>query len=238
MRRSTVPFVSVNMAMTADGKIATANHRVSTFGSRRDLAHLYELRAEVDAVMCGARTIELNETTLGPGGRRYELQRVRLGLCRFSLRVAVSGSGSLDPAASLFQNRFSPVIVITSGRARRSRLQALRKVADDVFVAGEDEINFHTALTHLHRNWGVRRLLCEGGATLNDALFRAGVVNELNLTICPFLMGGRSAPTIADGRGVEALRDASNLKLTSRQQVGNEQFLVYAVRPQRISTTS
>ncbi len=238
MSRSTLPFVSINMAMTADGKIATANRNVSTFGSRRDLTHLYELRAAADAVMCGARTIELNETKLGPGGRRYERQRVREGLCRFNLRVAVSGAGSLDPDAPLFQHRFSPIIVITSSRAPRSRLQALRNVADDVFVAGDDEINFTTALQHLRRNWGVRRLLCEGGAELNDALFRAGLVHELNLTLCPYIVGGRNAPTIADGLGVSALSHACRMKLTSSRRIADEQFLVYAARPQRISTTS
>ena len=53
------------MAMTADGKIATANRAVHSFGSQRDLAHLYELRATADAVMCGARTVKISETILG-----------------------------------------------------------------------------------------------------------------------------------------------------------------------------
>ncbi len=66
-----LPFVFVNMAMTADGKIATANRTVHSFGSARDLAHLYELRATADAVMCGARTVEVSGTVLGTGGEKY-----------------------------------------------------------------------------------------------------------------------------------------------------------------------
>jgi riboflavin biosynthesis pyrimidine reductase len=66
-----LPFVFVNMAMTADGKIATANRTVHSFGSAQDLAHLYELRATSDAVLCGARTVEVAETTLGPGVAKF-----------------------------------------------------------------------------------------------------------------------------------------------------------------------
>ena len=55
------------MAMTADGKIATANRTVSSFSSRRDQQHLLNLRATADAVMAGARTVDLNPITMGPG---------------------------------------------------------------------------------------------------------------------------------------------------------------------------
>src|SRR5262245_21478072 len=103
------PFVLVNMAMTADGKIATANRAVTTFGSPRDLRHLYELRATADAVMAGARTLEETKAKLGPGGVRYQRLRLRRGLAEFNLRVIVSGSGSIHPDAAIFQRRFSPI---------------------------------------------------------------------------------------------------------------------------------
>ena len=54
-----LPFVFVNVAVSADGKIATANRAVHSFGSARDLKHCNELRATADAVMCGARTVEI-----------------------------------------------------------------------------------------------------------------------------------------------------------------------------------
>src|SRR5271167_3839217 len=90
------PYVFVNMAMTADGKIATANRAVHSFGSQHDLAHLYELRATAEAVMCGARTVEISQTILGNGGGKFRRQRLKTGLTEFPLRVIVSGSGSID----------------------------------------------------------------------------------------------------------------------------------------------
>ncbi len=62
-----LPFVFINMAMTADGKIATANHAVSSFGSRHDHDNMLELRATADAVMSGARTVESAKINMGPG---------------------------------------------------------------------------------------------------------------------------------------------------------------------------
>jgi riboflavin-specific deaminase-like protein len=219
--------VLVNMAMTADGKIATADRRIHTFGSRRDLAHLYELRATADAVMCGARTAGA-DVTLGPGGPKYRRLRLRQGLAEYNLRVLVSGSGSLEPELPLFAKRFSPIIVLTTRRAGPARLRRLAAVADEVVVAGGRALNFAAALAHLRRHWGVRRLLCEGGGELNDALFRADLVDELHLTICPFVFGGRTAPTIADGAGLPRLAEARRFRLTRARRVGEELFCVFA----------
>ena len=218
------------MAMTADGKIATANRAVSSFGSARDHEHLLELRATADAVMCGARTADLNAINLGPGPARFRRARLRRGLAEYNLRVLVSGSGTINPAAEIFRHRFSPIIILTTGRALSARRKVLRRVADEVKVFGEREINLRVALRWLQRTRGVNRLLCEGGGELNDALFRAGLVDELHLTVCPKIFGGRHAPTIADGLGFPNLAAAARFELQSSRRVGDEMFLVFGRR--------
>jgi riboflavin-specific deaminase-like protein len=232
-RRSTktsgLPFLLVNMAMTADGKIATANRAVSSFGSRRDQEHLLQLRATADAVMGGARTADLNAINMGPGPAKYRRLRLRRGLAEFNLRVIVSGSGTLNPGAEVFRHRFSPIIILTTGRASAGRLKKLRAVATEVKICGTSEINFPRALRWLRKQWGIKRLLCEGGGELNDALFRAGLVNQLHLTVCPKVFGGRTAPTIVDGLGAGSLARAAQLELESARRQGNEMFLVYRV---------
>ena len=222
-----LPFVLVNMAMTADGKIATANRRIHSFASPRDLEHLYELRATADAVMSGARTIEISQAVLGTGGERFRRLRLKRGLAPCHLRVVVSGSGSINPQAAIFKKHFSPVIVLTTARVPRTRLLNLLEVADEVNICGKREINLAAALSWLWTRWGVRRLLCEGGGELNDALFRAGLVDELHLTICPKVFGGRRAPTIADGEGIRRLAKAVPLKLQSFKRIVNEVFAVF-----------
>jgi riboflavin-specific deaminase-like protein len=226
---SALPFVFINMAMTADGKIATANRAVSSFGSPYDHEHLLQLRATADAVMAGARTTDSNPINLGPGPARYRRLRLRRGLAEFNLRVIVSRSGTVDPSAEVFQRKFSPTIVLTTHRASVASLEALRAAATEVRLCGAKAINFHHALRWLRTKWGVQRLLCEGGGELNDALFRSGLVHEVHLTICPKIFGGSSAPTIADGLGAGALARAAKLELKSARHRGDEMFLVYRV---------
>jgi riboflavin biosynthesis pyrimidine reductase len=98
---------------------------------------------------------------------------------------------------------------------------------DEALVCGQTEIDLTRALRWLREKWNVKRLLCEGGGGLNAALFKAGLVDELHLTICPKIFGGRAAPTIADGQGAKHLADASELKLVSLHRVAAELFLVY-----------
>jgi riboflavin biosynthesis pyrimidine reductase len=255
------PFVLVNLAMTADGKIATANRAVSSFGSARDHEHLLELRATVDAVMAGARTVDVNPINLGPGPARFRRQRLKRGLSEYNLRVIVSGSGTINPNAEIFRGRSgdsdnpltrpadtlspsdgerdgvrgnpgaklteSPIIVLTTARASKAKLRRLRALADDVQISGQREIDFRIALRWLREKWGVKRLLCEGGGELNDALFRAGLVDELHLTVCPKIFGGRAAPTIADGMGFSRLSDAARFQLKFSRRIGDEMFLVF-----------
>src|SRR6266516_1115487 len=227
------PFVLVNMAMTADGKIATPNRAVSSFGSRRDQEHLYELRATADAVMAGARTVDLNAIQLGPGPARFREVRLNHGLAEYNLRVIVSGSGSVDPNAAIFRHRFSPIILLTTGRASKQPLARLRARTDEVLVCGRTRIDLARALLWLREKWNVRRLLCEGGGELNAALFQAGLVDEFHLTICPRIFGGNRAPTVADAEGARRLSDVAHLELGSLRRVGDELFLVYRARKKR-----
>jgi riboflavin-specific deaminase-like protein len=232
-RKARLPLVFINMAISADGKIATANRVVHSFGSARDLEHLYELRATADAVLCGARTVEISQATLGNGGEKFRRHRLKHKLSEYPLRVLVTGSGSIDPTAKLFQKRFSPIIVLTTGRAAAKRLEQLRRTADVVRICGKEEIDFRATLRWLYEKWNVKRLLCEGGGELNDALFRADLVDEINLTICPKIFGGRTAPTIADGVGFQKLGNARQFKIQSKMSLKGELFTRFSRRKAR-----
>jgi len=228
-RNPALPFVFINMAITADGKIATANRSVSSFGSRRDKDHLLELRATADAVMSGAGTVNSGPITLGPGSVKFRRIRTRRGLAEYNIRIVASRGGNVNPHAEIFKKKFSPIIILTTGRAGEDKLKTLRELATEVKILGPREIDFRKALQWLREKWKVKRLLCEGGGELNDALFRAGLVNELHLTICPKIFGGGLAPTIAEGAGVSKLSRAAQLKLKSMKRVGDELFVIYTV---------
>lgn len=225
------PFVFANLAITADGKIAPHTRHFIPFSSRRDQDLMMELRSRADAVMAGARTAGAPRVTLGPGGKTYQQKRLQNGLNEFNLRVITSPSGSLNPRADIFKKRFSPIIVLTTESAPRNRLLALQKVADALFVSPGSTLDLNAALVWLRDKWKVRRLLCEGGGELNGPMFRANLIDELYLTICPVVFGGRTAPTIADGEGIETLQSATRLKLKNTTRIGDELYCVYKVLP-------
>lgn len=225
--RSALPFVFVNMALSADGKVASADRSLTTFGSERDARHLYELRTEADAILCGARTIEESRSTLGNGGEAFTRRRLRAGRAKFPVRVVVTGSGSISPSAEFWSREYGPIVVAMTPRAPAGRRRWLEGRAAAVYVATGKEIDWRDFLGWLRRGFGVERVLSEGGGELNDALVRAGVVKELHLTWCPLLIGGRAAPTLADGRGCGRLLEAAQFHLWRHRRVGDEQFLVY-----------
>lgn len=226
-KKSKLPFVFSNFAITADGKIAFAGREFVPFGSRHDREHMMELRATGDAVMSGARTVETPGVTLGPGGKKFQRRRLARGLNEYNLRVIVSGSGSINPRADIFKHRFSPIIVLASERVEEKDLRLLRRVADEVKIIGKDHVDLPAALRWLKDQWKVKRLLCEGGGALHGAMIQARLIQELHLTMCPKIFGGNTAPTIADAGGVRKLADSTRFRLKSSKRIGDELYVVY-----------
>jgi 2,5-diamino-6-(ribosylamino)-4(3H)-pyrimidinone 5'-phosphate reductase len=230
MSRRDLPFIFLNAAMTAEGKLAPASRHFVPFAGPRDREHLLELRATADAVMAGARTVDLDRVNLGPGPARFRRMRIKGGLSEYNLRIIISGRGTIDSKAEVFRHRFSPIIILTSELISRANLRQLQTLADEVKVIGKDGIDFAAAARWLRAKWNVKRLLCEGGGEVNGAVFKAGLVDELHLTISPVIFGGRAAPTLADGPGVKRLADAAKLRLVSMKKFADDLFLVYRRR--------
>src|SRR5262245_34830674 len=223
------PFTFINVATTVDGKLAPANRKFVPFGGRRDLELLYELRAGADAVIAGARTIDSAPGHYGPGPARFRRMRLQRGLAEYNLRVIVSGSGTLNPRADIFRYRFSPIVVLVSGRAPLRNVLKLEAVADEVKVFGEDRLDFASAFHWLRQSWKVKQLLCEGGGELNFALLRLGLIDEIHQTVSPLILGGRSAATLADGVGFSSAQEVVRVRLKSVKRSESELFLVYRV---------
>ncbi|MFM8359129.1 MAG: RibD family protein, partial [Verrucomicrobiota bacterium] len=90
------------MAASFDGKIATADRQIVHFGSPKDQHQLYALRATADAILCGARTVEEADATLGNGGAEFTRRRRKAGRSEYPLRVIVSGRASLSSQARIW----------------------------------------------------------------------------------------------------------------------------------------
>ena len=225
------PFVFLNMAMTLDGKTSTVERKPTDWTSQADKRHLVALRATADAVMVGARTAETDRTSLALPDEKLQRARVRRGQPPHPLRVIVSGNGSFRKTIRVFERQVSPILIFTSRRAPRAKLDRLARLPGvHVYIVGKRDVNVPLMLDILARDWKVKRLLCEGGASLNWSLFAAQAVNEVFVTLCPRVFGGATAPTLADGGGFP--RDlVLGAELLRCQRKGDELFLRYRITP-------
>jgi len=224
------PFVIATFAMTADGKVTTKNFGPVDFTSREDKLHLFRQRALADAVLLGHTSLESDNVRLGLPAELQEL-RITRGQSRSPLRVIVSNKGRIDDRLKIFQSDVSPIIIFSTKRMPPKSQEALRKKAI-LHLTGAREIDLAAMLKTLRDQYKVRTLACEGGPTLFRALLERDLVDQLNLTIAPYMFGGAKAPTLT-GLSKEFLPHSVHCSLIEMRTVGDECFLTYRINHQR-----
>ena len=211
-RQADRPYVALNMVATVDGRAAVGGSAVG-IGSPADKRLMRELRAEADAVLHGAGTVRADPLSARVPPDLVE-ERVARGLAGQPLGAIVTRSGNLPFPHPYYDS--ATVIYVTS----------------DAPVAVEQptvEVCRVSAVTDAVRDLarrGVRRVVCEGGPTLNSALFGAGLIDEVYLTIAPKLVGGEQPLTLIKG---PAFATTIRLELRSLVELEGELFLRYAV---------
>lgn len=184
-----------HFAITADGKTSTRAFTPAQFTSAADKKRLQEVRAGADAVMAGRGTVAAD--TMSMGLSRGDLRKAResRGLPPVPLRVVVSNSGRLDPAWKVFQYP-GPPPVIFSTRRMPVRLRTAIAQKAELFLFSGPTVDLREALEILRSEFGVKRLVCEGGGTLLRSLASLDLVDGMCLTIAPVIFGGCRAPTL------------------------------------------
>ncbi len=221
------PFVYMNMAMTADGKITSASREHPAFTSPHDRKTMDRLRAEADAVLVGARTLRADDPPLHVRDPEMRAHRLSLGKPEGLLNVVVSASGHFDPRSRFFRDS-APAgrIVATVEEAPAERLDAVAGAAE-IWRIGRGSVDLRELLRRLGER-GVGRLLVEGGGETNWAFVRDDLVDELYVTVAPCLLGGRSAPTLLEGDGF-SMEGRRRLRLVSLERHADELYCRFAV---------
>jgi 2,5-diamino-6-(ribosylamino)-4(3H)-pyrimidinone 5'-phosphate reductase len=209
------PYVFINVAMTADGKIDTFRRTGAAISSARDRERVDRLRAEADAVMVGGRTLLDEDPKLTVKSEDLRRQRVERGLAPNPIKVGVVSEARLAPDSQFLTAGPAKIVIFTTRRTSKHHASLLESFGVDVYVDDSEKVNLHRALETL-RQLGVERLMVEGGATLNFELLRLGLVDEVTAYVAPMIFGGANAPTMAAGPGVER-SDAIPLKLVSAE---------------------
>lgn len=209
------PFVFINAAMSADGKIATIERRQKKISGSVDLDRADELKAGADAVMVGIGTVLSDNPSLTVKSAQRREKRRSMGLAENPIRVVVDSTARTPLDADIFKKGAGERIIAVSGSAPLHKIEQLAGYAE-IIIAGEKTVDLQKLLTEL-KSRGVRRLMVEGGATLNWGLISNGLVDEIYTFIGNIIIGGKNAPTLVDGDG--CAHEACRLELLSCEKL-------------------
>jgi len=205
------PYVHINVAMTADGKIDTFQRRGSAISSARDKERVDQLRAEADAVMVGGRTLLDEDPKLTVKSEALRMERVERERSPNPIKVAVVTEANIRLDSKFLNTGPADIVIFTTRRTSKEHVSELKARGVDVYVDRTEKVNLPAALETL-KEIGVQRLMVEGGSTLNFELLRLGLVDEVTAFVAPMIFGGANAPTMAAGPGLER-NEAILLKL-------------------------
>ncbi|MFA5237449.1 MAG: 2,5-diamino-6-(ribosylamino)-4(3H)-pyrimidinone 5'-phosphate reductase [Methanoregula sp.] len=205
------PSVIVNVAMSADGKLSTRERRQVKISGAEDFARVDRLKADCDAVMVGIGTVLADDPSLTVKNPEYRSERQREGKPDHPTRIVIDSRARIPVDAAVLTRGEGLRVIAVSGRADPARVGMLRTKAT-VIVAGENEVNLVRVLDELG-SMGIRRLMLEGGGTLIAGMIRAGLVDEIYTYVGNIVIGGKDAPTLADGPGWIQQADFARLAL-------------------------
>ena len=193
--------VTINVAMTLDGKIDNIARKGAKISSDSDWERVDRLRAEHDAILVGGRTLLDEDPRLTVKSAALRDERVARGFEPDPVKVGIVSKATLSAKSRFLTAGAGKVVVFTTEQTTGEELALLRDAGAVVCVLGKKRVDLGAALTFLE-GWEIESLMVEGGGGMNAAFLTAGLVDEVHVYIAPMIFGGATAPTLADGKGV------------------------------------
>ncbi|MGV9942169.1 dihydrofolate reductase family protein [Streptomyces sp. NPDC003401] len=213
------PYVLLSAAVSLDGHLDDTGPDRLLLSGPADFDRVDEVRASVDAILVGAGTIRADNPRLLVNSPVRRAARVAAGKPEYPLKVTVSGTGELDPAARFWHTGGEKVLFTTDAGADRARVLGL---ATDVVPLGPG-LDWRRLLEHLHDVRGVRRLMVEGGGAIHTQLLQEGLADELQLVLAPLFVGDPDAPRMFGPGGYQGGR----LRLVGTRRIEDVVLMTY-----------
>jgi 2,5-diamino-6-(ribosylamino)-4(3H)-pyrimidinone 5'-phosphate reductase len=191
--------VIANVAASADGKLSTREREQVAISGPDDFARVDELRADSDAVLVGVGTVLADDPSLTVDDETHIAAREARGDPPQPTRVVADSRGRTPLDARVLDDA-APTVVLLSSAANDERVRALRKAGATVIQTDGERVALPTAFDRLEAE-GIQQVMVEGGGELLFSLFAAGLVDRLSMYVGACIIGGRDAPTLADGDG-------------------------------------
>ena len=216
------PHVLMMSEITADGKLTlkkgSSSKILMKYMDPATEILLHETRASFDAIMVGANTIRIDNSFL----------TVRLVEGKSPIRVIPTSMADIPPSANVLSPG-APTIIAVSERAPADRVNAIRARGAEVVCAGKEHVELPTLMRILSTSWGVKKLMIEGGPTLNWHMLHHRLVDEIRLIHLPFIVGGTDTPSLVGGMHIETEEEMIRLILKNHYLCGTNLVTEYDV---------
>lgn len=212
-----LPFVTLKMALTADGKVATRTGDARWISSEESLQWTHRLRARYAAVLVGIGTVLCDDPQL----------TVRHGAGRDPVRIALDSQGKIPPSAALLHvESEAPTVIAACEGMLAEKEQALRELPTPTRIevwrlppGARGGVDLHILLEKLGAAQ-VDSVLVEGGPTVAAGFLEAQLIDKLMFFLAPKIVGGQEAPSPIVGKGVERIAQAYRLRDVSVSMSG------------------
>jgi 5-amino-6-(5-phosphoribosylamino)uracil reductase len=211
-----------NSAISLDGKLGPVSYDHVRLGTDEDLRRMSWLRSQADAVLVGGRTWRAWSLPLIEDAAVVDRPRARP-----VINAVLTRTGQGARSGRFFEHPGTRPVFFGGADTSLEGLPAGTPIH-----RAEGEPTLAWVLGLLERHYGVENLLVEGGGALIAQLLAVDLLDELNVTLCPLLLGGRGGPSLVDGPGFDP-RSMRRLELCAQERVGNEIYLRYRVLRER-----
>lgn len=210
------PYVILSAAMSIDGKIATRTGS-SKLSSGKDLVRVHKLRTSVDAILVGKNTIYVDDPSL----------TVRHVKGRNPIRIVLDPEAQTSLDSRIVRtSRAVPTMIIVTELASSKKMSLLARKGLQVVRCGKSKIDLKRLLSLLFKQ-GIKKILVEGGGTTNWYFLKEKLVDEILVTVTPYIIGGKEAVSLVEGGGFDDISHSFKLKEVKR--IGNELVLKYVL---------
>lgn len=224
------PFVFINSAMSADGKLSTKERKQVKISGKLDFQRVDELRAQADAIMVGIGTILADDPSLTVKSPERKAARKAAGKSENPVRIVVDSVAKTPLDADIFKKGEGLRIIAVSNSAPEEKIKCLEQKAL-VIKTGAHKVDL-TELAVKLKEMGIDTLMVEGGATLNWGMLSSGLVDEVYTFVGNLIIGGKTAPTFTDGEGFTEA-ELLGLELLSAEKIEDGILLKWKVKGKR-----
>jgi len=210
------PYVIINCAMSADGKIASPSGKQLRISNEEDMKRVYQLRNEFDAVLVGVNTIQADnpKLTVKPDYVQNPKNPIRV--------ILDTHCGTRPDSLAVDEN--AKTLIITNGECDKNYKDNVEVIQCEVDYEGLIDLNQMLEILHSR---GIKKLMVEGGSTVIWNFLKQGLVDDLYVFIGPMIIGGKYTPSMADGEGIAQEDELINLEIVEFKKIGNGLLVHY-----------